>query len=233
MPKKTKHSKMRIISNTKNTPRKISVLSVFLRGFSSLSLLAFTFSIILPPTLNETHRWLGQDGIPRKKLDFTIDKIPAKWGYACWIGPFLDNPAKFGSIDNGPTNEIFRNLPPLLNRNIVDGPLNINRTLFSNGIGTHAPSKIAFSLQGKINRFSCKVGLDMTSDTNNNSYGVVFFLLADGREIYRSPKLKIDADPFPIDVPVAGVKELVLGVDNCEFNNTGSNPDWVDLKFYQ
>ena len=119
-------------------------------------------------------------------------------------------------------------LAPLLDHNIQGGVLKIGGTAFPAGIGTHAPSKIAFDLGGKINRFSCLVGLDQVSP---NSAGVVYSVLADGREIFRSPKLRSDADPLPIDVSVAGAKELVLFADNCEFGDMGSSVDWVDLKF--
>jgi len=161
--------------------------------------------------------WVNQDEFERHKLDFKVDGAPAVWGYAAWAGLF-DGGGKFP----------LRNLPPLLNHNIEGGALVINGATFQSGIGTHAPGKIAFSLQGKFSRFSAFAGLDATS---TGSRGVIYSILADGREIFRSPKLYLGADPFLIDVPVAGVRELVLNADQTEFTNTGCNVDWVDLKF--
>jgi hypothetical protein len=194
-----------------------------------LAALIFILALYLvqKPTQRMVRLWMGQDGIERLKLSLNVDGVPAKWGYACWHGILKEDLSHYGHLYEGGLNET-RVSPPALDRNIEGGPLRIGRTTFRAGIGTHAPSKIAFSLDGKVGRFSCQAGLDAVSA---NNYGVVFFLVADGQEIFRSPKLKTDADPFPIDVPVAGVKELVLGVDNCEFDNTLCDPDWVDLNF--
>ena len=104
----------------------------------------------------------------------------------------------------------------------------INGVTFQSGVGTHAPGKIAFSLDGKFSRFSCGVGLDATSVL---SRGVIYAVIADGREIFRSPKLGLDADPYPMDVEVGGVHELVLNAVQTDFADTRSNVDWVNLKF--
>jgi hypothetical protein len=117
---------------------------------------------------------------------------------------------------------------PLLNHNMAGTPLWINQLSFAEGIGSRAPSKIAFNLEKKYAHFSCKVGLDKTSGYN---HGVIFSLIADGREIYKSPKLLSNSDPFPVNCSLDGVKELVLFADNMQVDETVSNVDWVDLKF--
>lgn len=173
--------------------------------------------------------WLDQDGFKRHKLDFNVEGVPAKWGYAAWAGVFDEPRACFGPDNHGSVGELsLKDLSPVLNHNIEGGPLVINRQVFPSGIGTHAPGKIAFSLEGKFSRFSCRVGLDATS---SNSRGAIYTVVADGREIFRSEKLNMEADPYPIDVSVAGVKELVLVAIQTEFSNTGNNVDWVDLHF--
>ncbi len=198
---------------------------------SGLLVLALALSLAPQPALRMARLWMGQDGIPRLKLDFTVDGVPAKWGYACWTGPFTENLSKFGFPGEGPYNEILRNLPPNLNHNIEGGALSINGSSFPAGIGVHAPSKIAFSLKRKISRFSCLVGLDRLFSTMEQQTGIIYSLLADGQEIFKSPKLKSDADPFPIDISVAGVNELVLFANTTEFYDIDSDVDWVNLKF--
>ncbi|SRR5579871_1359734 len=199
-----------------------------LPALAAALLLALAFLPVLQPSLRMVRLWSGQDGFERHKLDATVDGIPAEWGYAAWTGPVSDDIRnKFGYLGEKISNVTFT-LPPKVNLNIDGRPLVIHGTTFQNGFGTHAPSKIAFDLQGKAGHFSCKVGQDSTSSPD---WGVVYVVLADGREIFRSPKMKSDAEAFPIDVPVAGAKELVLCADNTEFTNTESNVDWVDLKF--
>lgn len=183
----------------------------------------------LNPTLRILRLWFTQDEFERHSLNFKVDGVRAEWGYAAWAGYFDEPLTRFGSNQAGPVGELLlKNLPPLLNHNIEGGPLVVHSVVFPSGIGTHAPGKIAFSLHGKFSRFSCRVGLDATSI---HSHGAIYTVLADGREIFRSPKLSLDADPFPIDLPVAGVRELVLDAIQTDFTNTGCNVDWGDLKF--
>lgn len=194
----------------------------------SLLLLVLAAFLVPGATTRMARLWMGQDGFERYPLNFTLNGVPAEWGYAAWTGPLTDDiKQKFKHPEELALNGTYT-LPPKANQNVDGGPLVINGSAFETGIGTHAPSKIAFSLQGKFGRFSCLVGLDKTAV---NSQGVIYTVIADGREIFRSPKLKLDADPFPIDISVAGVKELVLDAIQTEFTNTGSNVDWVNLKF--
>jgi hypothetical protein len=209
-------------------PPAIPATDGVIRWLASLLLLALAFFITLQPDLRMGRLWTGGDGIPRYKLDFQVDGIPAQWGYACWNGPFVENLKKFGFPPEGLVNGIHQNLAPVLDHNIEGGTLEINGASFSTGIGVHTPSKISFSLGGKAGRFSCLAGLDTAS---KDSLGVIYSLVADGREIFRSPKLKSDADPLPIEVSVAGVKELILCADTTEFADLGSDVDWVNLKF--
>ena len=196
--------------------------------FSTILIAVFVL-LTLQPTLRIARLWLYHDEFERHALNFTVDGAKAEWGYAAWAGLFNEKLIRFGSGLDGPVGELLlKNLPPLFDLNIEGGPLKINNAVFSSGIGTHAPSKIAFALQGKFNRFSCRVGLDVTSV---NSRGAIYSVVADGREIFRSPKLGMEAEPYPIDVSVAGVKELVLKTIQTDFSNTGCNVDWVDLKF--
>jgi hypothetical protein len=231
MPKQKKHLK---VPKKLETPvQKPSSRPAPAKGalplLASLLLLALAMSFTFQPALRLLRLWSGQDGFQHYKLTFTMDGVPAEWGYACWTGPFLDEIKNKFKDYNEKAITVTYTAAPLLNQNINGGPLSIGGKAFTDGIGSHAPSKIAFSLQGKFSRFSCLAGLDATS--SRESQGVIYSVLADGREIFKSPKLKADADPFPIEVSVAGVKELILYADNVEFNNTGSNIDWVNLKF--
>lgn len=230
MPKRTPVRKARrpTQQDTPTAPLPAAKRNRALRLVAYFLLLALALSLTLKPALRVGRLWLGQDGFEHHELSFSVDGVRAEWGFAGWMGSFSEElmrrfhlPYPEGMISAG-------SLAPLLDHNIQGGVLKIGGTAFPAGIGTHAPSKIAFDLGGKINRFSCLVGLDQVSP---NSAGVVYSVLADGREIFRSPKLRSDADPLPIDVSVAGAKELVLFADNCEFGDMGSSVDWVDLKF--
>ncbi len=154
----------------------------------------------------------GQDGFDKWTLGLSFDGVRIPWGYAGWVkSPGLPSSS-----------------PPLLDQSINGGKLIIDGISFSHGIGTHAPSKLAFSLEGKFRNFSCYAGLDQTSD---QSHGVVYCLWADGHEIYRSPKRYYGSEPLPIKADVTGVKELVLGVNTTDIEDASSDVDWVQLRF--
>ncbi|HJT23395.1 MAG TPA: glycosyltransferase, partial [bacterium] len=146
------------------------------RVLISFLLLAAVVLGTLNPTLRMLRLWVHQDEFERHSLNFSVDGVPAKWGYAAWAGYFDEPLTRFGSNEWGPVGELLlKNLPPVLNHNIEGGPLVINTTSFPSGIGTHAPGKIDFPLQGKFSRFSCKVGLDAASV---NSRGAIYTVIA-------------------------------------------------------
>ena len=199
--------------------------SIF-KWFASIFLLAAVLVLYPDQTTRLLRLCVYGDGSQRLKCGYSIDDVPATWGYACWLGPFSRPTQKFGFSLYEQGNERFR--IPVLNHNIEGAPLILNGVTFAQGIGGHAPSKIAFDLRGKYSRFTCKAGLDQAAGDN---HGIVFSVIADGKTIYESPKLPKDTDPFPIDCSVAGVKELVLFADSPQFDDVLSDVDWVDLKF--
>ena len=214
------------IKKIKKQPASSHSKTRFFSLMASIFILIAAASLCFDSTMRMIRLCFYGDGTERLKCDFNLDGVNAKWGYACWEGLNTTSEKRFGFSYVKSVNELIRQ--PTLNHNIEGGPLNINGNTFIQGVGGHAPSKIAFDLQGKYNEFSCKVGLDKSSGYN---HGVIFTLMADGKEIYKSPKLNSDADPFLINCSVTGVKELVLFADNMRFDEVVSNVDWVDLKF--
>jgi hypothetical protein len=182
----------------------------------------FTLALYLvPPHVAKTIQQLPKDsgvkktlfdfnsGIKKIPFDYKVGGVKAEWGYSAWTQggqPGL----------------------PLQDKNIMGGDLNMNGTVFPQGIGTHSPSQISFDLQGKINRFSCLAGLDLNGKT---SKGVFLSLQADGKEIFKSQKLDAAQNPLPIDVSVTGVKKLILVADPAGSDNFWTQVDWVNLKF--
>lgn len=119
---------------------------------------------------------------------------------------------------------------PVRDHNIYGGPLVVNGRAFRHGVEVHAPSRIEFILDGRADRFSCRVGLDDSSG-HGQCFGDYALLIADGKEIYRSPKIGFGMNPVTLDVPVTGVRRLVLGVDTTVLEDQGSNVDWVEMRF--
>lgn len=196
-------------------PAPASVSTKWTQWAVSLALVALFFFIPFHPLVRMARLLGGQEDYRKLKVTFQVDGVPAQWGYSGFAGP------------NNHLQENETTLP-LLNHNYQGGPLLINGQTYPEGIGVHSPSQLAFATDGKFRRFSCQVGLD---EMGRPSRGIVFYLLADGKEIFRSPKIRYGQDPYSVDVSIAGARQLVLGTEVGDLEDVWGAGDWVNLKF--
>ncbi len=170
--------------------------------------------VILVPTAVPTVKIEEKQAIPQKpksiQMSMTLDfnGIKSKSGYVGW--------SKDGSGN------------PEIDRNIVGDPLKVADKGFEHGIGTHAPSKIVFALNGRVKRFSCKVGAD---NGGGESDAVIFSVLADGKRIFKSHIMDPSMKPVPVDVETKGAKELSLQVKYAHGHSEKGWADWLEPKF--
>lgn len=182
-------------------------------------LLILSFSTVFFPTERTILNLFGIEFDYKDwPIDLKVDGIQAEGGYSGWTGT---------GTHLGPS----RSEPPRVDLNAYGRPFNINGLSFPKGIGVHAPSRVSFHLNGRADRFSCFVGVDQSS-RGGQSFGVYCSLIADGKEIFKSPKLRTDSNPFKIEVRVSGVQHLVLSVEPTVLEDSESNVDWVDLRFF-
>jgi len=78
---------------------------------------------------------------------------------------------------------------------------------YTRGLGVHAPATIAYNLNSTYRRFISNIGID---DEVGVSGSVIFQVLADNKEIYKSALMKGNSPTKIVDVDVVGVKELKL-----------------------
>ncbi len=110
----------------------------------------------------------------------------------------------------------------------VDGhPLKIGQQTFAHGVGTHAAGEFTIDLHGAARRFEARVGVDAEVGELGS---VVFVVLADGKEVYRSPVLHGGEAAQPVSVDLAGVKTLVLAVENGGDDINYDHADWADAR---
>jgi NPCBM/NEW2 domain len=99
------------------------------------------------------------------------------------------------------------------------------------GYGPDAPY-LEYYLGKRCSRFRALVG---ASDFANDSFKVVYVVIGDGQELYRSPPLRVGSEPQPIDINVTGVLRLRLLAEmehyNWEFNDR--NAFWVNPRVFQ
>ena len=92
------------------------------------------------------------------------------------------------------------------------------------GIGVHADSEVTFDLGARFKEFRADIGVATGMGERGS---VVFSVLGDGKEVFRSPTVK-GSDPRPreVSVSVRGVKELVLKVTNADDLDLGDVANW-------
>jgi hypothetical protein len=93
--------------------------------------------------------------------------------------------------------------------------------IFPRGIYAHAPSTYQWDLCGKWQTFTAQAGL-----SEGAAGSVVFVVLADGKELFRSPTIK-EGKVVPIKVSVDKVQKLELRVENAGDGNSGDHGLWL------
>ena len=102
---------------------------------------------------------------------------------------------------------------------------------FAKGLGTHANSEIVYNLAGaKYEYFETYVGVDRNIAEQTSS-SVIFKILADGKEVYNSGLMKYSTEAKLVRLPVQGVSELKLVLDNAGNGNASDHGDFADAKF--
>src|SRR5262245_31989631 len=92
------------------------------------------------------------------------------------------------------------------NRSVDNHQLSIGGHGFEHGIGTHANSEWTIDLAGGASSFHAMVGVD--DEPCGGAGSIVFVVLADGKELARTPTMRLKDAARPIDVDVKGVKTL-------------------------
>lgn len=108
----------------------------------------------------------------------------------------------------------------------VDGhPLRIGTVDFVAGVGTHANGEVAIDLGGAATTFSAEVGVDAEVGARGS---VVFVVLVDGAERFRSAVRRGGDAPVPVRVGLAGAKTLTLAVEDGGDGIDYDHADWAD-----
>jgi hypothetical protein len=170
------------------------------------------------PMARQLALWTGRNiDFIRYPTSLKVDGFKMVWAYSGW---------------RGPSHYLTPNRSDLPVQNLSDfeSPMVIAGLPFQKGFGVHAPSEMAFDLQGGASHFSCQVGLDRNT-TEAQTFGVQCSLVGDGKVLAQSPKLTLLSSPCFLEADLKGVRQLVLRADTFCLEDVGSDVDWVDPKF--
>jgi len=111
------------------------------------------------------------------------------------------------------------------NQSVWEKPMTVNGTRYLRGLGTHAPSRIVYRLDGKYRRFQCWAGADWATSPT-----VTFEVLVDGVKRWESGSMKRDTPAKRVDLDVAGAKTLELVTGDGGNGLASDHADWADAK---
>ena len=117
---------------------------------------------------------------------------------------------------------------PHKNRSVDRNPLKIGNETFEHGIGTHARSDVRIKTAGLATRFSAKVGVDAETGKRGS---VQFLVLADGKRVYDSGKMRGGEAAKTVDVDITGAKVVRLIVEDGGDGMDYDHADWAEAVF--
>lgn len=118
---------------------------------------------------------------------------------------------------------------PRRNTNIK-GRVNGEVKIFEKGFGIHANGKITYDLTNKnYDKFEALLGVDMSISAQNSS-SIKFNIIGDGNTLATTKVLKHADDMVYVNVPVKGVKTLVIEVSDAGNGNASDHSIIADPK---
>lgn len=109
-------------------------------------------------------------------------------------------------------------------------PLVIGDRTFVKGLYCHAPSTLLVRLPSPAKQFSAVVGLDHNDDTARGRGSVIFSVLANNKELFRSDILRYASAPVPVSADLAGAREFTLEISDAGDGIGWDQSDWGDAK---
>ncbi|MFD7868661.1 endo-alpha-N-acetylgalactosaminidase family protein [Streptomyces sp. NPDC059783] len=108
-------------------------------------------------------------------------------------------------------------------------PLTVGGTVYTKGLGSHAPASIRYYLGGRCTSFTAEVGVD---DVQKSAGSVRFSVTADGTRKVTSPVLRAADGAWSLTADVTGAKYVDLVVDDAGDGNGNDHADWGDARFH-
>lgn len=116
--------------------------------------------------------------------------------------------------------------PPARMRSATGGPLLVGGRRFRDGWGVRPPSRVDFRIDRGFAEFRAGIGVD---DASRLQGSVVFVVVVDGREAYRSPLIEGDGhEPREIRVDTRGGRVMSLIVEDGGDGTDWDYADWCE-----
>jgi len=111
------------------------------------------------------------------------------------------------------------------NRSVWEKPMTIKGVPYRRGLGTHAPSKIVYNLDGQYKRFQADAGADgATAPT------ITFEVWVDGQKRWESGLMTRDDPAKPVDIDITGAKTLELIAGDGGNGLNADHANWANAR---
>lgn len=111
------------------------------------------------------------------------------------------------------------------NQSVWEKPLVINGMRYLRGLGTHAPARIVYALDGTYRRFQASAGADSATGPT-----ITFEVWVDGVRKWESGLMTRADAAKEVDVDIAGARELVLVVGDGGNDIGADHADWANAR---
>jgi hypothetical protein len=109
------------------------------------------------------------------------------------------------------------------NRSVWEKPMTVGGRRFRRGLGTHAPSRIVYALDGRYRRFTAWAGADQATAPT-----ITMEVKVDGKTVWKSGLLTRESPAQRVDVSIAGAKRLELLAGDGGNGLMADHADWAD-----
>ena len=142
--------------------------------------------------------------------------------------------AKFAGIQETGTVssgiQVLENNDPVQMNARAGHPLKIGETIYTRGLYCHANSRIVVYLPALADRFEGFAGIDSNEQTSGGRGSVVFSVEAHGEALWTSALMREGMPALPISVPLKGLQEFVLVINDGDDGIGCDQADWADAR---
>ncbi|MBI5770477.1 MAG: NPCBM/NEW2 domain-containing protein [Verrucomicrobia bacterium] len=107
--------------------------------------------------------------------------------------------------------------------------LKIAGRTFDRGVGTFVTSALWLELDGRAERFEAMVGVD--DSAADKQAAVIFSIIGDEKKLWDSGVIARGAAARKVDVPLAGVRSLLLKIECATEPKPNHFADWAEARF--
>jgi len=144
----------------------------------------------------------------------------------------------FGHTYNGAVRYSGNTQPPQKDKSNLGQDLKVNRAVYQQGMGVHAPSELVYEIKPDYRRFVALAGADenlisVSNGSNLAKYpSVLFKVFIDGSEAAASPVMRVQSPAWRFDVPIPERARMIsLVVMDAGDGSREDFADWVNAGF--